>query len=133
MLFSTTHSLSLSASPTHPVPVVVHTTFSISMWRWWCVLVTLPVLLASTQGPSYSCCYNSTLVAGEPLDPASLGLTNTPSQVTSSVVDSGKFCILLCSPPFSSRFLPSTLLPNQFLSSTHLSFNRSLTPLPCSC
>lgn len=63
------------------------------MYRWWCVLVTLPVLLVSTQGPSDGYCYNTTLVAGEPFNP--LPTTNTPPQATvqftSSVVGNGMY------------------------------------------
>ena len=57
--------------------------------------MTLPVLLASAQGPSYGCCYNNTLVASPPLDPAtSPSHTATPTasvQFSSSVVENGEF------------------------------------------
>jgi hypothetical protein len=65
------------------------------MCEWWCVLLTVPALLASAQGPSYGHCYNSTLVAAEPFDPSSLSSSpgNQPAptvQFSSSVVESGE-------------------------------------------
>ena len=77
-----------------------------SMCGWWSVLVTLPVLLASAQGPSYGCCYNNTLVASPPLDPTtSLGQTATPTasvQFSSSVVENGK-CISIYPLPLGTQ------------------------------
>ena len=90
----------------HPLLLYVHIVYmyiQLHSMFGWSVLVTLPVLLASAQGPSYGCCYNNTLVATPPLGPTSpLGVTAPTSasvQFSSSVVENGK----LIPPPLGTQ------------------------------
>lgn len=60
-----------------------------------CILLLFPVLLASSQGPSDGCSLNTTVVAG---DFSSSSLNGESSyQYTTSIVDTGKLCLLFTS------------------------------------